>query len=215
MRVSGGLTERQQSQPGSAAWGSSDRPVTEETLQRTADDQVNARLCGFGATARHPFAWLASRSSRFGVSSRERRMVDQNSASWNQLSSWLRPDWSSQKGRLVRVQTGEPPHKCRFFNDLRSGPVRELELYPRTRHRGSNPSVPAKLFHKAHSSLLDERKFGPKPYSNVSNATAEACDEPHRRGRLELVRYGQAPTEQTRSRPNPAKRQLTECPLTR
>jgi hypothetical protein len=45
-----------------------------------------------------PLRGLPSRSSRFGVSSRERRMVDQNSASWNPLISWL---W--QIDRLRRV----------------------------------------------------------------------------------------------------------------
>jgi len=32
----------------------------------------------------------ASRSSRYGAVSRERRLVDQNIASWNQLLPWLR-----------------------------------------------------------------------------------------------------------------------------
>jgi len=47
------------------------------------------------ASARHPSpagGWLGlpSRSSRFGASSRERRMVDQNSASWNRAVLWMR-----------------------------------------------------------------------------------------------------------------------------
>jgi hypothetical protein len=41
----------------------------------------------FGAAV---FAWLAEPKLTLGVSSRERRLVDQNSASWNPMISWLR-----------------------------------------------------------------------------------------------------------------------------
>jgi hypothetical protein len=54
----------------------------------------NVRLCGrelapTAATARQPSHGSPSRSSRFGVSPRERRLVDQNSASWNQVAVLL------------------------------------------------------------------------------------------------------------------------------
>jgi hypothetical protein len=48
-----------------------------------------ARLRGYAATARHPARGWPSRSSRFGGSSRERRMVDQNRANWNRVVRWL------------------------------------------------------------------------------------------------------------------------------
>ena len=41
------------------------------------DKEQRVRLRRCAATARHPSRGLPSRSSRFGVSSRERRMVDQ------------------------------------------------------------------------------------------------------------------------------------------
>ena len=55
-----------------------------------------SRLRRYGAASfawlaeRHPSRGLPSRSSRVGVSSRERRMVDLNSGSWNRLVGWLR-----------------------------------------------------------------------------------------------------------------------------
>jgi hypothetical protein len=50
-------------------------------------DQVRLRACRLrrdGLRAGSP-----SRSSRFGVSRRERRMLDQTISSWNQVTSWL------------------------------------------------------------------------------------------------------------------------------
>jgi hypothetical protein len=47
-------------------------------------------FAAFAASARQLSPRLPSRSSRFGVSKRERRLVDQNSASWNPLIGWLR-----------------------------------------------------------------------------------------------------------------------------
>ena len=63
-----------------------------EGFRRMQTEQ--ARLRGSAATARHPSSGLPSRSSRFGVSSPERNMVDLNSASWNQLATWLSA-WSA------------------------------------------------------------------------------------------------------------------------
>jgi hypothetical protein len=51
---------------------------------------VFARLRGFAASARHPSHGSPSRSSRFGVRSRERRMVDLIFSSSNRLIGWLR-----------------------------------------------------------------------------------------------------------------------------
>lgn len=49
--------------------------------------------------------WLAEPSSRFGVSSRERRMVDQIFASWNLLIRWLR-----RIEGLIKALWPEPVH---------------------------------------------------------------------------------------------------------
>ena len=44
-------------------------------------------LRGYDATA---FAWLAEPKLTLRVCKRERRLVDQNIASWNQVASWLK-----------------------------------------------------------------------------------------------------------------------------
>ena len=51
--------------------------------------RCQARLRRSAATARHPSRGLPSRSSRFGVSSRERRMVAQICPRWNRLQPWF------------------------------------------------------------------------------------------------------------------------------
>ena len=62
--------------------------LAEPKLVHGKDGPASASLRD--VSARHPSRGLPSRSSRCAVSSRERRMVDQNSASWNRLTSWLR-----------------------------------------------------------------------------------------------------------------------------
>jgi hypothetical protein len=52
-------------------------------------DAVQARLRRSAATERHPSRGSPSRSSRFGVSSRERRMVAQICPRWNRLQPWF------------------------------------------------------------------------------------------------------------------------------
>ena len=59
------------------------------------DKEQRVRLRRCAATARHPSRGLPSRAHASAFS-RERRMVDQNSASWNRLAQWL--------GRIKHIQ---------------------------------------------------------------------------------------------------------------